>query len=162
MPHKVNPIDFENAEGNLGLANALFAHLGSKLPISRWQRDLTDSTVLRNLGVAFAHSLIAYHALLKGLGKVQIDEAKLAEVAAASISIAHRLHQRHVARPAGALAGRNRRQTQGTPGRRCGRRCGRRRETLGVLGRRCGRCCFLLVSLEDVRSFLKRKTFSSF
>ena len=79
MPHKVNPIDFENAEGNLGLANALFAHLGSKLPISRWQRDLTDSTVLRNLGVAFAHSLIAYHALLKGLGKVQIDEAKLAD-----------------------------------------------------------------------------------
>ena len=70
MPHKVNPIDFENAEGNLGIANALFGHLGAKLPVSRWQRDLTDSTVLRNLGVSFAHSLIAFHALLRGLGKV--------------------------------------------------------------------------------------------
>merc|ERR1719310_1505642 len=78
MPHKVNPIDFENAEGNLGIANALFGHLGAKLPVSRWQRDLTDSTVLRNLGVSFAHSLIAFHALLRGLGKVQIDEARLA------------------------------------------------------------------------------------
>ena len=74
---QVNPIDFENAEGNLGVANALFHHLASKLPVSRWQRDLTDSTVLRNLGVAFAHSLMAYSALLRGLGKVQVDEAKL-------------------------------------------------------------------------------------
>jgi len=79
MPHKVNPIDFENAEGNLGLANALFSHLGSKLPVSRMQRDLTDSTVLRNLGVACAHSLIAYGALLKGLSKVAINPARLEE-----------------------------------------------------------------------------------
>ncbi len=73
MPHKVNPIDFENAEGNLGLANAIFNHLGSKLPISRWQRDLTDSTVLRNLGVGMAHSLIAYESCLKGIGKLEIN-----------------------------------------------------------------------------------------
>ncbi len=73
MPHKVNPIDFENAEGNLGIANALFNHLSLKLPISRWQRDLTDSTVLRNLGVGFAHSLIAYQSLLKGLNKLEIN-----------------------------------------------------------------------------------------
>ncbi|MCG3169966.1 MAG: Adenylosuccinate lyase [Pseudomonadales bacterium] len=78
MPHKVNPIDFENAEGNLGLANALFAHLAGKLPVSRWQRDLTDSTVLRNLGSAFAYSLIAYEALLKGIGKLELDPARLA------------------------------------------------------------------------------------
>ena len=73
MPHKVNPIDFENAEGNLGLANALLNHLSLKLPISRWQRDLTDSTVLRNLGVGFAHSLIAYQSLIKGLNKLEIN-----------------------------------------------------------------------------------------
>ncbi|NOQ87304.1 MAG: adenylosuccinate lyase [Gammaproteobacteria bacterium] len=73
MPHKVNPIDFENAEGNLGIANALFSHLSQKLPISRWQRDLTDSTVLRNLGVGFSHSLIAYQSLLKGLNKLEIN-----------------------------------------------------------------------------------------
>ncbi|MCK4834435.1 MAG: adenylosuccinate lyase [Gammaproteobacteria bacterium] len=73
MPHKVNPIDFENAEGNLGIANALLGHLSLKLPISRWQRDLTDSTVLRNLGVGFAHSLIAYQSLLKGLSKLEIN-----------------------------------------------------------------------------------------
>ena len=73
MPHKVNPIDFENAEGNLGIANAIFNHLSLKLPISRWQRDLTDSTVLRNLGVGFAHSLIAYQSLLKGLNKLEIN-----------------------------------------------------------------------------------------
>ena len=79
MPHKVNPIDFENSEGNLGIANALLAHLASKLPISRWQRDLTDSTVLRNLGVGFAHSLIAYEASLKGLGKLEINPARLDE-----------------------------------------------------------------------------------
>lgn len=77
MPHKVNPIDFENAEGNLGMANAVFTHLGAKLPISRWQRDLTDSTVLRNLGVGIAHSLIAYKACLKGIGKLAIDGGAL-------------------------------------------------------------------------------------
>jgi adenylosuccinate lyase len=77
MPHKVNPIDFENSEGNLGIANALFSHLSAKLPISRWQRDLTDSTVLRNLGVGFAHSLIAYEATMKGLGKLELNAAKL-------------------------------------------------------------------------------------
>lgn len=79
MPHKVNPIDFENSEGNLGIANAILAHLGSKLPISRWQRDLTDSTVLRNLGVGFAHSLIAYEATLKGLGKLEVNPGRLAD-----------------------------------------------------------------------------------
>ncbi|PXX90860.1 adenylosuccinate lyase [Marinobacter vulgaris] len=79
MPHKVNPIDFENSEGNLGIANALFSHLSAKLPISRWQRDLTDSTVLRNLGVGFAHSLIAYEASLKGLSKLEINPARLDE-----------------------------------------------------------------------------------
>ena len=73
MPHKVNPIDFENAEGNLGIANALMGHLSLKLPISRWQRDLTDSTVLRTLGVGFAHSLIAYQSLLKGLNKLELN-----------------------------------------------------------------------------------------
>ena len=78
MPHKVNPIDFENSEGNLGLANALFQHLSGKLPISRMQRDLTDSTVLRNLGVGIAHSLIAYQSTLKGLGKLELNEAVLA------------------------------------------------------------------------------------
>ncbi|HEX5277168.1 MAG TPA: adenylosuccinate lyase [Fluviicoccus sp.] len=79
MPHKVNPIDFENSEGNLGLANAILAHLGEKLPISRWQRDLTDSTVLRNLGVGLAHSLIAYEAALKGIGKLEVNEARLGD-----------------------------------------------------------------------------------
>jgi len=79
MPHKVNPIDFENSEGNLGLANAIFQHLAAKLPISRWQRDLTDSTVLRNMGVGFGYSLIAYEASLKGIGKLQLNEARLAE-----------------------------------------------------------------------------------
>ncbi len=73
MPHKVNPIDFENAEGNLGVANALLHHFAAKLPISRWQRDLTDSTVLRNVGVALAHSLIAWNALQRGLGKIAAD-----------------------------------------------------------------------------------------
>jgi adenylosuccinate lyase len=77
MPHKVNPIDFENSEGNLGIANALFTHLSQKLPISRWQRDLTDSTVLRNLGVGFAHGLIAYQATLKGISKLKVNEANL-------------------------------------------------------------------------------------
>jgi len=77
MPHKVNPIDFENSEGNLGLANAIMGHLAEKLPISRWQRDLTDSTVLRNIGVGFAHGTIAYQACLKGLSKLMIDASKL-------------------------------------------------------------------------------------
>jgi adenylosuccinate lyase len=79
MPHKVNPIDFENSEGNLGLANAILGHLAEKLPISRWQRDLTDSTVLRNLGVGLAHSLIAYESTLKGLGKLEINPSILAD-----------------------------------------------------------------------------------
>ena len=73
MPHKVNPIDFENAEGNLGIANAIFNHLSLKLPVSRWQRDLTDSTVLRNLGVGFAHSLISYQSLTRGLNKLEVN-----------------------------------------------------------------------------------------
>ncbi|MCI0508073.1 MAG: adenylosuccinate lyase [Gammaproteobacteria bacterium] len=77
MPHKVNPIDFENSEGNLGLANAVFTHLSQKLPISRWQRDLTDSTVLRNLGVGIAHSLIAYKATLKGIGKLEVNAQRI-------------------------------------------------------------------------------------
>ena len=77
MPHKVNPIDFENAEGNLGLANAVLQHLAEKLPISRWQRDLTDSTVLRNLGVGVAHGAIAYQALEKGIGKLEADAWKI-------------------------------------------------------------------------------------
>jgi adenylosuccinate lyase len=77
MPHKVNPIDFENAEGNLGVANALFHHLAEKLPISRLQRDLTDSTVLRNTGVPFAHTLIAIKSLKKGLSKLRVQEDKI-------------------------------------------------------------------------------------
>ena len=81
MPHKVNPIDFENAEGNLGIANAVFDHLAIKLPISRWQRDLTDSTVLRNLGVGFAHSLLAYSSALKGISKLEANpNAMLADL----------------------------------------------------------------------------------
>ena len=78
MPHKVNPIDFENAEGNLGVANALLRHFSDKLPISRWQRDLTDSTVLRNLGVALAHSLVGWKSLRRGLEKIVPDPARLA------------------------------------------------------------------------------------
>lgn len=78
MPHKVNPIDFENAEGNLGIANALFRQLSDKLPISRWQRDLTDSTVTRNIGVAFGHTLLAYQSFLRGLEKLEVDEARIA------------------------------------------------------------------------------------
>ncbi len=77
MPHKVNPIDFENSEGNLGIANAIMQHLATKLPVSRWQRDLTDSTVLRNLGTGLGHSLIAYASTLKGLGKLQVNPAQL-------------------------------------------------------------------------------------
>ena len=77
MPHKVNPIDFENAEGNLGIANALFEHLSAKLPISRLQRDLTDSTVLRNIGVPFAHTVIAFRSIEKGMEKLVLNEAAL-------------------------------------------------------------------------------------
>jgi adenylosuccinate lyase len=78
MPHKVNPIDFENAEGNLGLANAVLGHLTAKLPVSRWQRDLTDSTVLRNIGVGIAYSTIAWQSALRGIGKLAVDEACIA------------------------------------------------------------------------------------
>ncbi|NQX88860.1 MAG: adenylosuccinate lyase [Halioglobus sp.] len=79
MPHKVNPIDFENSEGNLGLANAIFGHLSAKLPISRWQRDLTDSTVLRNMGVGLGYSLIAYQSTLKGIEKLELNPVRLSE-----------------------------------------------------------------------------------
>ena len=78
MPHKVNPIDFENSAGNLGIATALLAHLAGKLPISRWQRDLTDSTVLRNLGVAFGYCFVGYGALCRGLGKLEVNEQAIA------------------------------------------------------------------------------------
>jgi adenylosuccinate lyase len=77
MPHKVNPIDFENAEGNLGIANAIFEHFSAKLPISRLQRDLTDSTVLRNLGVPIAHTIIALKSLMKGLDKLELNKAAI-------------------------------------------------------------------------------------
>ena len=77
MPHKVNPIDFENSEGNLGVANAIFEHLSAKLPISRLQRDLTDSTVLRNIGVPIAHTVLALDSLLKGLNKLLLNESKI-------------------------------------------------------------------------------------
>ncbi len=79
MPHKVNPIDFENSEGNLGLANAILRHMAEKLPISRWQRDLTDSTVLRNMGVAFGYTLLGYDSCLRGLNKLEVNPARLAE-----------------------------------------------------------------------------------
>jgi len=79
MPHKVNPIDFENAEGNFGIANAVLDHLARKLPVSRWQRDLTDSTVLRNIGVGLAHSVIGYQAALRGLNKLAVDTQRLDE-----------------------------------------------------------------------------------
>jgi adenylosuccinate lyase len=77
MPHKVNPIDFENAEGNLGIANALFEHLSAKLPISRLQRDLTDSTVLRNIGVPFAHTILAFKSIDKGLNKLVLNDEQI-------------------------------------------------------------------------------------
>ena len=79
MPHKVNPIDFENSEGNLGLANAIFEYLSMKLPVSRLQRDLTDSTVARNIGVPIAHTLLAYKSLLKGVNKLVLNESRIAE-----------------------------------------------------------------------------------
>jgi len=78
MPHKVNPIDFENAEGNFGMANAVLDHLASKLPISRWQRDLTDSTVLRNLGVGIGHCLLALNSCSRGISKLELDATRLA------------------------------------------------------------------------------------
>jgi adenylosuccinate lyase len=78
MPHKVNPIDFENAEGNFGLANAMLSHMSQKLPVSRWQRDLTDSTVLRNMGMALGYSILGYDSLTRGLDKLEINEATLA------------------------------------------------------------------------------------
>ena len=77
MPHKINPIDFENAEGNLGVANALLRHFAEKLPVSRWQRDLTDSTVLRNVGVALGHTLVAWRSALRGLAKIDADPARI-------------------------------------------------------------------------------------
>lgn len=99
MPHKVNPIDFENSEGNLGVANALLRHLAEKLPVSRWQRDLTDSTVLRNLGVAIGHALLGYTALRQGLGKLDVDTTRIAadldanwEVLAEAIQTVMRRH----------------------------------------------------------------------
>ncbi|MCA6218133.1 adenylosuccinate lyase [Ideonella sp. B7] len=99
MPHKVNPIDFENAEGNFGLANAVLSHLSQKLPISRWQRDLTDSTVLRNMGVALGYALLGYDSLARGLGKLELNEAALAadldhawEVLAEAIQTVMRRH----------------------------------------------------------------------
>jgi adenylosuccinate lyase len=99
MPHKVNPIDFENAEGNFGIANALFGHFSEKLPISRWQRDLTDSTVLRSLGTAFGHTHIAFDALKRGLGKLEVNAARIAadlddsvEVLAEAIQTVMRRH----------------------------------------------------------------------
>lgn len=79
MPHKVNPIDFENSEGNIGIANAIMGHMAAKLPVSRWQRDLTDSTVLRNMGVGVAYSVIAYEATLKGISKLELNEATVAQ-----------------------------------------------------------------------------------
>tara|TARA_B100001094_G_scaffold333315_1_gene410622 strand:+ start:3452 stop:4831 length:1380 start_codon:yes stop_codon:yes gene_type:complete len=104
MPHKVNPIDFENSEGNLGLGNAIMQHLAVKLPISRWQRDLTDSTVLRNLGVGLAHSIIAYQSTLKGISKLDVNEASLTaeldanwEVLAEPIQTVMRRH--HIEKP---------------------------------------------------------------
>ncbi|MGX2031893.1 adenylosuccinate lyase [Methylocaldum gracile] len=87
MPHKVNPIDFENSEGNLGMANAVFGHLSEKLPISRWQRDLTDSTVLRNIGVGIAHTLIALQSTFKGLGKLELDAGALEADLAANLEV---------------------------------------------------------------------------
>jgi adenylosuccinate lyase len=78
MPHKVNPIDFENSEGNLGIANSLLRHFAEKLPVSRWQRDLTDSTVLRNIGVALGHALLGWESLLRGLDKLELEPQALA------------------------------------------------------------------------------------
>ena len=98
MPHKVNPIDFENAEGNFGIANALLRHFAEKLPVSRWQRDLTDSTVLRNLGVGIGHSMLGYQSLLKGLDKLRPDAERLRADLDANWAGARRGHpDRHAA-----------------------------------------------------------------
>lgn len=110
MPHKVNPIDFENSEGNLGIANALFEHLSAKLPVSRLQRDLTDSTVLRNIGVPMAHTLIAINSTLKGMGKLLINEAKIAQDlennwAVVAEGIQNILRREHYPNPYEALKG---------------------------------------------------------
>ena len=101
MPHKVNPIDFENAEGNLGLSNALFTHFAEKLPISRFQRDLSDSTVMRSIGSVFAYGFIAYHSLLKGLNKISVNVSLLQkdlddhpEIVAEAIQTVLRKHQK--------------------------------------------------------------------
>lgn len=92
MPHKVNPIDFENSEGNIGLANALFHHMAGKLPVSRFQRDLSDSTVLRSIGPAFAHTLIAINSAMRGIGKLEVD-ARTIEVGHRSLALSsHRMH----------------------------------------------------------------------
>jgi adenylosuccinate lyase len=87
MPHKVNPIDFENAEGNLGIASAVLGHLAEKLPVSRWQRDLSDSTVLRNMGVGVGHGLLALRSLQRGLGKLAVDPERIAEDLAANPAV---------------------------------------------------------------------------
>ena len=87
MPHKVNPIDFENAEGNLGVANALLGHLAEKLPVSRWQRDLSDSTVLRTVGLGLGHALLAIRATLRGMGKLAVDPDRLAADLAANPAV---------------------------------------------------------------------------
>ncbi len=123
MPHKVNPIAFENAEGNAGLANAMLRHFSEKLPVSRWQRDLTDSTVMRNLGVAFGHALLAWRSALAGLARIEPDAARIAadldahwEVLAEAIQTVLRAH---------GVAGRLR-EAQGVharPRRRRGRSC---------------------------------------
>ena len=97
MPHKVNPIDFENSEGNLGMANAIFEHLSAKLPISRLQRDLTDSTVIRNIGVPLAHSVIAFKSLLKGLDKLVLNEPKLHYGSRRKLGCHHRGNSNHPA-----------------------------------------------------------------
>jgi adenylosuccinate lyase len=105
MPHKVNPIDFENSEGNIGLANAVLEHLAGKLAVSRWQRDLTDSTALRNMGAAFGHSLLAYQSTLRGMSKLEVNRDCIAadldaawEVRTALCSLQplqHCMHEHH-------------------------------------------------------------------
>jgi adenylosuccinate lyase len=119
MPHKVNPIDFENSEGNLGLANAVLQHMASKLPVSRWQRDLTDSTVLRNLGVGIGYALIAYQSTLKGVSKLEVNRDRLLdeldhnwEVLAEPIQTVRRRRHEAVYRRSGA-AGRRENAPEG-------------------------------------------------
>lgn len=107
MPHKVNPIDFENSEGNVGLANSVMDHLGSKLAVSRWQRDLTDSTALRNMGVGLGYSLLAYQSTLRGMGKLELNEAKLAADLDQSWEV--RSPACHALGPSGSLLARSKR-----------------------------------------------------